>query len=90
MQGDCSESQSRGKILASRVAGDGFDSGHEDGVNWDFEAQRVVKRVRQKLSGQEDPTSESLGVTGHVQQLISAATNEEYLATMFDGWAAFA
>jgi len=51
-------------------------------------AQRTLRRVLQKLQGQEDPSSgEPLSVEGQVDLLINEARSEDNLSRLFPGWA---
>ena len=52
-------------------------------------ALQVVKRVKDKLDGRDDLLSghdQKISIVEHVDLLIRAATNEESLATIYEGW----
>lgn len=47
-------------------------------------AERILYRIKQKLSGYENETQ--LSCDGHVNFLISEATNTEHLCRIYSGW----
>eukprot|EP00501_MAST-03F_sp_TOSAG23-6_P001284 GSMAST32.ASY1.ANO1.1332.1 assembled CDS len=52
-------------------------------------SRRVLKRVKQKLLGQEEQNGDTLGITGHVARLINEAKDPEKNAFMYHGWASW-
>ena len=50
------------------------------------QAVQVIKRVRDKLSGQDFNPEELLDVVDQVDNLIKQATSHENLCVMFSGW----
>lgn len=48
---------------------------------------RALARIRSKLQGYEDPTGDGMGISGHVDLLITQAKSTESLSKLFPGWA---
>jgi phosphatidylinositol kinase/protein kinase (PI-3 family) len=53
------------------------------------EADRALLRLRQKLSGYEDPNGTALSVSGQVNKVVKEAQDPELLSQMYYGWAPF-
>ena len=49
----------------------------------------MLMTLKAKLQGYEHPAGEALGVEGHVEALISSATDVRNLSKLFSGWAAW-
>ena len=56
-------------------------------TNW--EAERALLRIQDKLAGRVAGTSEELAVEGQVRALLDEAMDPENLARMYNGWAAW-
>ncbi|CAG8977250.1 hypothetical protein HYALB_00009347 [Hymenoscyphus albidus] len=52
-------------------------------------AQGVLDNIRRKVKGLMPNESVPLGVEGQVEELISQATNQKFLAGMYIGWCSF-
>lgn len=52
-------------------------------------AQGVLDSINRKVRGLLPGESVSLSVEGQVDELISQATNQYYLASMYIGWCSF-
>jgi phosphatidylinositol kinase/protein kinase (PI-3 family) len=53
------------------------------------EADRALLRLRQKLSGYEDPNGTALSVPGQVNKVVKEAQDPELLSQMYYGWAPY-
>ncbi|RHY33815.1 hypothetical protein DYB32_001375 [Aphanomyces invadans] len=62
------------------------DKGTDDDENVADLAARVLLRVKQKLQGYEDPTSEAMSVEGQVKHLIQVARDPHNLCKIYPGW----
>jgi ataxia telangiectasia mutated family protein len=50
-------------------------------------AERMLMTLKSKLQGYENPAGEALSVEGHVEALITSATDVRNLSKLFVGWA---
>ena len=57
---------------------------NDDKTSANQEADRALRRVKQKLQGLEEGTF--LNVSGQVNHLIQSATDPQNLSKMFHGW----
>lgn len=84
------ERSMRHREVLSLLGGDG-GAAHEEALN--EKALKVIRRVRDKLSGTDfpdfDETSEPVDIPEQVQRLIVQATSSENLCQLFIGWCAF-
>ena len=60
---------------------------HEEILN--AKALKVIRRVQDKLSGNDFVENDSVEVEDQVQRLVVQATSTENLCQLFVGWCAF-